>query len=90
MISEYERNAREKYPAAFTAKSLVRYALEFGWLKKHPCEQCGSSNAQTHHQDYDEPLRVRWLCATCHVAEHRQLRAAGVVVRRRSRPEVAQ
>lgn len=81
MITEYERRQRDRTPAPYTAKALVRYAVKFGWLKRHPCETCGQVNVHAHHDDYYEPLRVRWLCAKCHAAEHRRLKEAGVIVR---------
>lgn len=84
MIREYERAQRANSPAAFTAKRLVRYALQFGWLKRHSCERCGEVRVHAHHEDYMEPLRVRWLCRACHSAEHRALRTSGIVVRRQS------
>ena len=40
--------------------------------QKQPCERCGSTNAQLHHDDYERPLDVRWLCPACHGLEHRQ------------------
>lgn len=81
MITEYARRQRNRTPAAFTARALVTHALQFGWLKRHPCEICGEVHVHAHHEDYYEPLRVRWLCAKCHAIEHRRLRAAGVIVR---------
>ena len=39
---------------------------------RKPCERCGAENGQMHHDDYDRPLAVRWLCAACHGVEHRQ------------------
>jgi hypothetical protein len=41
--------------------------------KPHPaCETCGSPKAQAHHDDYERPLNVRWLCTVCHGMEHRR------------------
>lgn len=34
-----------------------------------PCESCGATEAAKRHDDYDQPLVVRWLCAKCHGAE---------------------
>jgi ribosomal protein S27AE len=39
---------------------------------KKPCERCGATVAQMHHDDYSKPLAVRWLCGRCHGIEHRK------------------
>ncbi len=38
---------------------------------KQPCEMCGDPNTQIHHDDYDKPLEIRWLCLKCHGVVHR-------------------
>jgi hypothetical protein len=39
------------------------------------CSLCGArGRIQGHHDDYAEPLAVRWLCRTCHVQYHTFLR----------------
>lgn len=35
------------------------------------CESCGAERLlHGHHDDYSQPLSVRWLCPTCHVNHH--------------------
>lgn len=51
-----------------------------GKLIPQPCERCGAP-AQKHHEDYAQPLQVRWLCRRCHLALHRQCDAANDSVR---------
>jgi len=73
---------RRKYyaenPHKVRAHILVRQALTYGDLKREECEICKflglpSDRRKTvaHHEDYDRPLDVRWLCH----AHHRQLHA---------------
>jgi ribosomal protein S27AE len=53
------------------ARWLVNRALKCGRLQKKPCERCGAHASQAHHDDYSNPLDVRWLCAKHHADEHR-------------------
>lgn len=39
-------------------------------MKKQPCEICGDSNVDAHHEDYSKPLEIRWLCRKHHVETH--------------------
>jgi hypothetical protein len=53
------------------ARDQVRLAIMRGDLKKQPCEVCGTlTSLQAHHDDYDKPLEVRWLCRRHHEALH--------------------
>ncbi len=63
-----------------TAHNAVETALENGTLvRAESCEQCGSSGRmkdgrskiQAHHDDYNFPLQVRWLCQRCHHEWHK-------------------
>jgi hypothetical protein len=54
------------------AGSRVHYALRIGLLVRQPCEVCGATkHIHGHHDDYDKPLEVRWLCAKHHAAWHK-------------------
>ena len=44
-------------------------ALKVGKIKRQPCELCGV-RAEKHHDNYSEPLKVRWLCRRHHMQHH--------------------
>ena len=55
------------------ARSAAYRALRNGLLVRQPCETCGSFEAQMHHDDYDQPLVVRWLCRRDHFQQEHRL-----------------
>ena len=63
------RVRRKTHAKARSAQSLVRYHVNAGNLRRpSTCEECGRGERaiEAAHYDYDEPLRVRWLCCSCH------------------------
>lgn len=56
------------------AHQAVRVAIRQGKLKRGKCEQCGSLRCDAHHDDYGQPLKVRWLCRRCHQRLHAKSR----------------
>jgi len=57
-------------------RHLVVSAIKKGILVPKPCEACGALDSgeqpvHAHHDDYNFPLRVRWLCAACHHEWHK-------------------
>lgn len=69
---DYFVKYNEKYPKKYKAKSQVNNALRSKKLLKEPCEICGKTKVHGHHDDYDKPLKVRWLCAEHHRQWHSQ------------------
>ena len=70
-ISSDSATRQKKYPDAMLAKSKVRSALKKGELVRGACEECGAEKAEAHHDDYNYPLKVRWLCSKCHHKWHK-------------------
>ena len=56
------------------AHSAVARAIRSGALVREPCKTCGSVESVGHHEDYDKPLEVIWMCAPCHVRHHQRLK----------------
>lgn len=54
----------------FQARSKVRLAVKRGELiKPEICTMCLVSPVTSgHHNDYEKPLEVMWLCEPCHVS----------------------
>lgn len=61
------------------AHSRVHAALRNGQLARGACER-RSENCQGqiegHHENYDLPLKVTWLCRRHHLGRHIELRTA--------------
>lgn len=70
---KYERQARwrERNPKARWAHVALQSAINRGLIERQPCAVCGAEPADGHHDDYDRPMLVRWLCRRHHRAEHR-------------------
>ena len=65
-----QANWRRSNPDKYEGHIAVQRALVAGKLIKQPCEVCGSRKVDAHHDDYAEPLNVRWLCRQHHVRLH--------------------
>lgn len=69
--------------ASDRAQNLAEKAIEKGILVPEPCETCGENGrmkdgrrkVQGHHDDYNKPLEVRWLCQPCHHEWHKHNQA---------------
>lgn len=55
------------------ARRKLYYALEAGRIERQPCEVCGNTQVDAHHDDYAEPYEVRWLCRQHHMEHHRRI-----------------
>lgn len=62
----YQQNNREK----LRCRRLSREAVSAGVILRQPCEVCGSNNVQIHHDDYSQPMKVRWFCRKHHLEHH--------------------
>ena len=52
-------------------RKLTQYAIATGKLQKYACADCGCEEVEAHHEQYDDPLIVVWLCRFCHLKRHR-------------------
>lgn len=67
---------KEAHPQAIWAQSALRSGIRKGLTSRGPCEVCGAEHGTDgvlvdgHHDDYDRPLAVRWLCRQHHRDAH--------------------
>jgi ribosomal protein S27AE len=54
--------------------SAVTRAIRSGELIRQPCVKCGDKKSLAHHEDYDKPLDVVWLCQPCHKQRHKEIK----------------
>lgn len=53
-------------------RAYAQKRLKGGKIIRKPCEKCGDPKAEMHHEDYNKPLDVNWLCRKCHLELHEQ------------------
>jgi len=54
----------------------VKRMVASGEIIKKPCAVCGKEKAQGHHEDYNKPYDLIWLCVRHHQDRHIHLRNA--------------
>jgi len=71
------RQHHERYPEKQAARELVAKEIRAGRMVRQPCEVCQTTHGtkrkdgtkvrvEAHHDRYDRPLEVRWLCGEHH------------------------
>ncbi len=67
--TEIGKRYRDKFPEKYKAHTLVNNLVRDGKLiKPNECEICnyGSDRIEAHHENYEKPLDIFWLCKKCH------------------------
>lgn len=83
---EAEKNASRiaylKHKNKWLARAKVRYSILKGiTIKPKKCEVCEQIKPlQAHHEDYEKPLEVIFLCYSCHADADRELSQSKPVV----------
>lgn len=68
-LQEYDRR---QDPKKRSARNKLNAAIRNNQITRQPCEVCGKEKVDAHHDDYDKPLEVRWLCRTHHSRLHKR------------------
>ena len=67
------KKSTKKYEYKQKARILVARAVKFGRIKKsNICSICKKKRElHGHHDDYNKPLSVKWVCRICHIEIHK-------------------
>jgi len=70
--AERQRELRRRHPEREAAYRAVARAIRSGRLvRPAECPGCGEAKpVHAHHEDYQRPLDVTWLCPRCHRHHH--------------------
>jgi ribosomal protein S27AE len=72
-----KRHTGDNYAANWPQKKIAHSALQNAVkrgevIRQERCSKCASlEKIEAHHDDYNKPLEVRWLCEKCHKEWHR-------------------
>lgn len=73
-VAERRRAYGKTYNATNSRKKWCRQvtyrAVQSGKIKRGACVVCGSENSEAHHESYDNPMAITWLCPTHHKQLH--------------------
>lgn len=75
---EMTRRWRKQDRRRVKCHNAVARAIRSGKLVREPCERCSSPEALAHHESYERPLDVSWLCQPCHKQRHKEMVLEGI------------
>jgi hypothetical protein len=70
-INAYSREYSSKNRHMKNVHNKVFVKRRIGELISLPCEACGNPNTHAHHDDYNKPFDIRWLCPSHHKQHHK-------------------
>lgn len=63
---ELSEEARKKA----NCRALTNHWVRQGVVIKEACKSCGDPESQAHHEDYNDPINVKWFCRKYHLEHH--------------------
>ena len=70
---ENNKRQRKRNPDKVKSRDILRKAVyERKIFKPRICSMClkEAKRIEAHHEDYEKPLDVQWLCVPCHKSKH--------------------
>jgi len=55
----------------YTQRAVTK-AINNGIILRLPCARCGNEQSNAHHNDYNKPFKVQFLCHKHHCAWHKR------------------
>lgn len=66
------KERREKAAFKRSVRKITEDCIRIGLVVKQPCEVCKiEENVEAHHDDYNKPMDIRWLCRSHHLEHHK-------------------
>jgi len=62
---------KNRYPEKKRAREIAYYAIKSGKIAAASCVVCGNDRAHAHHENYNKPLELTWLCVKHHSERHK-------------------
>lgn len=69
-IADIHRKYVKENPKKRSAHKAIEKQVRLKLISIEPCEKCGALTVSAHHDDYDKPLDIRWLCSKHHRQWH--------------------
>jgi len=74
LAKEVTKKWRKEDSRRVAAHNAVARAIKSGKLTRGLCNRCGSKKSCAHHEDYNKPLDIMWLCQPCHTQRHKEMK----------------
>lgn len=73
VINAYDKTKRyvENHPLRVQAHRKLNWLITKGEITSQPCK-CGELKTEAHHEDYNKPYDIIWMCRKCHKILHRK------------------
>jgi hypothetical protein len=69
-LKKFQENAMNRLKK--NCREATHRLLKSGKLLKGNCEICSFKDVEAHHDDYNDPFNVKWLCKKHHALHHSQ------------------